>query len=680
MNAPNQPPPMTRPGTNARPQAAAQQPSRMTLGAITRGRVQAPLRVLCYGVEGVGKSTLGADSPAPVFLGAEDGTAHLDVSRLPQPETWRDVLDAVALLTREQHDFKTLVIDSLDWVEPLIHRFVCDEAKVKSMEDVSYGKLYVAALEQWRLLINALDRLRTAKRMHVVMVAHALVKGFKNPEGPDYERYQLKIHDKAAALLREWVDELLFARFETFSLKGKGEMRAKGISTGARVVQTIRAAAYDAKTRHGLRDDAQEVEARRGLDDLLRLHGDEAAAVVRRARNRHRLHRSAGHAACAPRVGHEPGVQVDHLGARQRGDRLRGAESEGEERRSVHGFSDGQGRDVVPGANPPGSRRCGSRAETPRRRRGSAEGAMRRCAPRANPVEAAPVDTAVEKARVLLEAMPYIRRFQGRTFVIKYGGHAMVAPELKESFAKDVCLLKYIGINIVVVHGGGPQISSMLKQSGIASRFVDGLRVTDDATMEVVEMVLAGSINQDIVSLICRHGGRAVGLSGKDDGFVLADRAPPVVTRDGETVDLGRVGEVRHVTPDVVVELMRAGFIPVIAPIGVDDGGASLNLNADTAAGKVAEALRAEKLILLTDVEGVRGADGTFASSLTQADARQWIADRVIDGGMIPKVECALDAIAGGVRKVHILDGRRAHAVLLEIFTNDGVGTEIVRG
>jgi len=254
VNAPNQPPPMTRPAANGRPQAAAQQPSRMTLGAITRGRVQAPLRVLCYGVEGVGKSTLGADSPTPVFLGAEDGTAHLDVSRLPQPETWRDVLDAVALLTRETHDFKTLVIDSLDWVEPLIHRFVCDEAKVKSMEDVSYGKLYVAALEQWRLLINALDRLRTAKRMHVVMVAHALVKGFKNPEGPDYERYQLKIHDKAAALLREWVDELLFARFETFSLKGKGEMRAKGVSTGARVVQTIRAAAYDAKTRHGLRD------------------------------------------------------------------------------------------------------------------------------------------------------------------------------------------------------------------------------------------------------------------------------------------------------------------------------------------------------------------------------------------------------------------------------------------
>lgn len=287
---------------------------------------------------------------------------------------------------------------------------------------------------------------------------------------------------------------------------------------------------------------------------------------------------------------------------------------------------------------------------------------------------------ATEKARVLLEALPYIRRFQGRTFVIKYGGHAMVAPELKESFARDVCLLKYIGVNVVVVHGGGPQISAMLKQSGVQSRFVDGLRVTDDATMEVVEMVLAGSINQDIVSLICRHGGRAVGLSGKDDGFVLADRVPPMRSRDGEEVDLGRVGEVRHVTPDVVVELMRAGFIPVIAPIGVDDGGASLNLNADTAAGKVAEALRAEKLILLTDVEGVRGGDGQFLSSLAAKDARELIEERVIDGGMIPKVECALDAIASGVRKVHILDGRKSHAVLLEIFTDGGIGTEITRG
>lgn len=255
MNAPT--PHMTAPNGN-QPRAATpqqhQQGSRMTLAAITRGRIQAPLRVLVYGPEGVGKSTLGADAPSPIFLGAEDGTAHLDVARLPQPETWADVLAAVALLAREPHEFKTLVIDSLDWIEPLVHAFVCAEAKVKSMEDVSYGKLYIAAVEQWRLLISALDRLRAAKRMHVVMVAHALVKSFKNPEGPDYERYQLKVHEKSAALLKEWVDELLFARFETFSVKGKNEQKAKGVSTGARVVQTIRAAAYDAKTRHGLRD------------------------------------------------------------------------------------------------------------------------------------------------------------------------------------------------------------------------------------------------------------------------------------------------------------------------------------------------------------------------------------------------------------------------------------------
>ncbi len=289
------------------------------------------------------------------------------------------------------------------------------------------------------------------------------------------------------------------------------------------------------------------------------------------------------------------------------------------------------------------------------------------------------METAVEKAGVLLEALPYIRRFQGRTFVIKYGGHAMVAPELKDSFARDVCLLKYIGVNVVVVHGGGPQISAMLSRAGITSRFVDGLRVTDEATMAMVEMVLAGSINQDIVSLICRHGGRAVGLSGKDDSFILADKAPPVRTRSGEESDLGRVGEVRSVTPDVVVDLTRAGFIPVVAPIGVDDRGDSLNLNADTAAGKIAEALRAEKLILLTDVEGIRGRDGLLLSSLGSGQARGLIADGVIDGGMIPKVECALDALAGGVRKVHVLDGRRDHAVLLEIFTDQGIGTEILR-
>jgi acetylglutamate kinase len=290
------------------------------------------------------------------------------------------------------------------------------------------------------------------------------------------------------------------------------------------------------------------------------------------------------------------------------------------------------------------------------------------------------VKELIEKANVLHEALPYLRRFHGRTFVIKYGGHAMIAPELKESFASDVVLLKYIGINVVVVHGGGPQVSEMLKKLAVPSQFVNGLRVTDGASMAVVEMVLAGGLNQDIVSLICHHGGRAVGLSGKDDGFILADKMPPVRDKDGTEVDLGRVGEVRSVTPDLLVELMRAGFIPVIAPIGVDEDGHSLNLNADTVAGKVAEALRAEKLILLTDVEGVRDAGGALVSSLGAQQAREWIEKRVVDGGMIPKVECALDAIAGGVRKTHILDGRAEHAVLLEIFTDKGMGTEIVRG
>jgi acetylglutamate kinase len=289
------------------------------------------------------------------------------------------------------------------------------------------------------------------------------------------------------------------------------------------------------------------------------------------------------------------------------------------------------------------------------------------------------VKTLIEKARVLHEALPYLRRFHGRTFVIKYGGHAMVAPELKQSFASDVVMLKYIGINVVVVHGGGPQVSEMLKQMNVKSTFVNGLRVTDEASMTVVEMVLAGSLNQDIVSLICRHGGRAVGLSGKDDRFILADKMAPVLDKDGKEHDMGRVGDVRSVSPDLMVEMMRAGFIPVIAPIGVDEVGGSLNLNADTVAGKVAEALRAEKLILLTDVEGVRDGAGTLLSSLNASRARELIQQRVIDGGMIPKVDCALDAISGGVRKVHVLDGRIEHAVLLEIFTDQGIGTEIVR-
>jgi acetylglutamate kinase len=287
----------------------------------------------------------------------------------------------------------------------------------------------------------------------------------------------------------------------------------------------------------------------------------------------------------------------------------------------------------------------------------------------------------IEKASVLHEALPYIRRFHGRTFVVKYGGHAMIDAELKASFAKDICLLRYVGIHVVVVHGGGPQINATLAKMGVTSTFVSGLRITDEETMDVVEMVLGGQINQEIVGLICMAGGRAVGLSGKDDTFIRARKLASVRTKGStgaETVvDPGRVGEIIEIVPDVVDQLVRSGFIPVISPIGVDRDGHSLNINADTAAGKVAEALRAEKLILLTDVEAVRNGEGELVRSLTAPEAAQLIDRGVIHSGMIPKVQCALDALAGGVKKVHMLDGRLKHAVLLEIFTDQGIGTEI---
>jgi len=287
----------------------------------------------------------------------------------------------------------------------------------------------------------------------------------------------------------------------------------------------------------------------------------------------------------------------------------------------------------------------------------------------------------IEKASVLHEALPYIRRFHGRTFVIKYGGHAMTDPDLKTSFAKDICLLRYVGIQVVVVHGGGPQIDVALEKMGLGSTFVAGLRITDEATMDVVEMVLGGQVNQEIVGLICHQGGRAVGLSGKDDAFIRATKLQSIRAPDNtggvKVVDPGLVGEIRHINPDVVEHLMRAGFIPVVAPVGVDECNRSLNINADTVAGKVAEALKAEKLILLTDVEGVRGADGSLVRSLTAAEAESMISSGIIEGGMIPKVKCGLDALSGGVKKVHMVDGRVKHAVLLEIFTDEGIGTEI---
>jgi acetylglutamate kinase len=251
---------------------------------------------------------------------------------------------------------------------------------------------------------------------------------------------------------------------------------------------------------------------------------------------------------------------------------------------------------------------------------------------------------------------------------------------LKDSFAQDIVLLKFIGIDPVIVHGGGPQIGSMLAQLGIQSRFVRGMRVTDQATMGVVEMVLVGTVNKEIVSLINRHGGRAVGLSGKDGQLILARKmrvAEPGTARG--RVDIGMVGEVRAIDATVIETLDRSDFIPVIAPVGVDEQGATYNINADLVAGKVAEALRAEKLILLTDVEGIRDAGGHIITTIDTAQARALIDGGVIGEGMIPKVECCLEALTGGVRKTHIIDGRVRHAVLLEIFTGEGVGTEVVR-
>jgi acetylglutamate kinase len=280
-----------------------------------------------------------------------------------------------------------------------------------------------------------------------------------------------------------------------------------------------------------------------------------------------------------------------------------------------------------------------------------------------------PVDPVDKRAETLLEALPYIRRFTGKILVIKYGGHAMELDELKDAFAQDVALLKYVGMNPVVVHGGGPQIDAAVRQAGIEPRFVRGMRVTDSATMEIVEQVLAGSISGEIVALLNRHGARAVGLSGKDGELVVARK------RSG-AVDLGLVGEVVGVNPQVIEAL--AGFVPVIAPTAADADGQTFNINADLVAGKIAEALHAEKLILLTDVEGVKNRDGTLVPTLSAEEAREMITAGVIDGGMIPKIECCIEALRGGVQQAHVIDGRVKHALLLEVLTNEGVGTEVV--
>jgi acetylglutamate kinase len=293
------------------------------------------------------------------------------------------------------------------------------------------------------------------------------------------------------------------------------------------------------------------------------------------------------------------------------------------------------------------------------------------------------VQRLIEKAEVLVEALPYLSRFRGKTIVVKYGGRALDDPALRPSFCRDVILLQYVGIHPVIVHGGGPQIEEVLGRMRIPSRKVKGMRVTDEATMEVVEMVLGAKVNKELVRLIAREGGRAVGLTGKDGPLVRARRverinaAPPGSAP--EWIDPGLVGEVVSVDATLIARLVADGFIPVIAPIAVDEAlGVTLNINADPFAAAVAAALGAEKLVLLTDVQGVRDGSGDLLSTLTAAAAEELVEGGVIEGGMIPKVRFGLDAIASGVRKVHIIDGRLPHAVLLEIFTDRGIGTELV--
>jgi acetylglutamate kinase len=282
----------------------------------------------------------------------------------------------------------------------------------------------------------------------------------------------------------------------------------------------------------------------------------------------------------------------------------------------------------------------------------------------------------IEKVNTLLESFPYIREFYGKTIVVKYGGHAMVDDALRKSFAREMVLLKLVGINPVIVHGGGPQINDLLNQIGKKSDFVDGMRVTDSETMDVVEMVLVGKINKEIVNNINLIGGRAVGLSGKDGRLITAEKLYHT-TASGEKVDIGQVGMVKRINPSVLETLDRDRFIPVIAPIGVDEEGTTYNINADTAAGTIAAALKAEKLILLTDIEGVL-LEEKLVSTLTMKKVQAAIDKGQITGGMIPKVNCCVDAVIGGVAKAHIIDGRVEHATLLEIFTQAGIGTEIV--
>ena len=293
------------------------------------------------------------------------------------------------------------------------------------------------------------------------------------------------------------------------------------------------------------------------------------------------------------------------------------------------------------------------------------------------------MEKSIAKAKVLIESLPYIREFNEKTVVIKYGGHAMVDEELKRNFALDVILMKYIGLNPVIVHGGGPQINRFLEKMQVTPNYIQGMRVTDGETMDVVEMVLVGKVNKEIVGLINHCGGKAVGLSGRDGDLVQARKMrihskSDDANRPPELIDLGRVGEVTRVNPDILQTLDSRDFIPVIAPVGVGEDGQAFNINADLVAGAIAAELGAVKLILLTDVEGVKNSEGDLLSTIRQDEIEALIDRGVIGGGMIPKVRCCQAALDGGVTKTHIIDGRREHAVLLEIFTPEGVGTEII--
>lgn len=292
-------------------------------------------------------------------------------------------------------------------------------------------------------------------------------------------------------------------------------------------------------------------------------------------------------------------------------------------------------------------------------------------------------ESAMNVAQVLTEALPYIQRFTGRTVVVKFGGNAMTDPALKASFARDIVLMKLVGMNPVVVHGGGPQIGNLLNKLNIETRFVNGMRVTDAQTMDVVEMVLGGSVNKEIVASINNNGGKAIGITGKDGRLLRAKRISATRNAPGlnapEIIDIGQVGEVSQIDREILDVLLHSNFIPVIAPVGADDDGNTFNINADLVAGKIAQVMQAEKLMLLTNVAGLMDAQGDVLTGLSTSRVDELIADGTVHGGMLPKIGCALDAVKSGVASAHIVDGRVPHAVLLEIFTDEGMGTKITR-